>query len=47
MLYFGSSEPAALRTFARSIVRYPEASSIELRRDSATWVRVAIAQVRV
>jgi hypothetical protein len=48
MRYFGSSEPAALRIFARSIVRYPQASSIELRRDSSTWARVSVSQaVRV
>ncbi len=44
MRYFGTSEASALRIFATSIVRYPQASSIELRRDSATWARVSVSQ---
>ncbi len=45
MRYFGTSESAALRIFALSIVRYPQASAVELRRDGATWARVSITQM--
>lgn len=45
--YFGSSEAAALRAFAYAIVRNPQASSVELRRDLKPWLRVSVQEVRV